>query len=177
MSTHQTASALQPTDGTASFSARASISGLRSKATSVALAAIFLWFGGMKFTQYEAQAIKGLVANSPFISFSYHVLGADTVSYLIGIVEVAIALLLLGRFISPRLSLVGGFGAAATFVLTFSFFFTTPGVSLGDLGFPAISVVPGQFLLKDLGLFFLALVVVSDSLREIAARRDRRKPI
>ena len=130
----------------------------------IALGIVFLWFGGMKFTAYEAKAIQGLVANSPLMSFVYGFLGVQTVSILIGIVEIAIAVLLLGRFVSPRLSALGAAGAAITFVLTFSFFLSTPGVGLAGHGPLAISVLPGQFLLKDLALLFLSIVLLRDSL-------------
>lgn len=140
---------------------------LAGKAPYIALAIVFLWFGGMKFTAYEARAIQGLVANSPLISFVYSFLGVQTVSILIGLVEVAIAALLLGRLVSPRLSALGAAGAAITFALTFSFFFSTPGVGLADHGALAISVAPGQFLLKDLALLFFSLVLLRDSLTAV----------
>lgn len=132
-----------------------------------ALVIIFVWFGGMKFTAYEAGAIQGLVANSPFMGWVYSVFGVRTVSNLIGIVELIAALLIAGRLISPRLSAIGGVLALGTFAVTLSFFFTTPGVALAELGFPAISVLPGQFLLKDVGLAALALFVVSESLAKL----------
>ncbi|MEO1093208.1 MAG: DUF417 family protein, partial [Pseudomonadota bacterium] len=88
-------------------------------------------------------------------------------SNLIGSVELIAALLIAGRLVSPRLSAIGGLLALGTFVVTLSFFFTTPGVTLAELGFPAISVLPGQFLLKDIGLAALALFVISDSLTKL----------
>jgi transcription-repair coupling factor (superfamily II helicase) len=54
--------------------------------------------------------------------------------------------------LSPKLSVVGGALSAGLFFTTLSFMFSTPGVIEPSLGFPAISVAPGQFLLKDLGL-------------------------
>jgi len=45
---------------------------------------------------------------------------------------------------------------------------TTPGVFEASLGFPAISVVPGQFLLKDLGLFVVSIFIVGTSLTALA---------
>ena len=138
---------------------------LATKGPYIALAIVFLWFGGMKFTAYEAKAIQGLVANSPLISFAYQIFSVQTVSVLIGLVELSIAALLLGRLISPRLSALGAAGAAITFALTFSFFLSTPGVGLAGQGPLAISVVPGQFLLKDLALFFLSLALVRESLK------------
>ena len=116
------------------------------------LVAVFLWFGGMKFTAYEAGAIEGLVANSPFLSVLYSLLDVQGVSNLIGTTELLIAVLLAFRFVYPAAAVVGAAGAIATFLVTLSFFFTTPGVFLPEHGTFAISVLPGQFLLKDLVL-------------------------
>ncbi|MEP0069560.1 DUF417 family protein [Pyruvatibacter sp.] len=143
---------------------RVALSVIADKGAYVALGIIFLWFGGMKFTTYEAEAIQGLVASSPFTSFLYGLLSVQGVSSLIGSVEIIVAVLLLARFVSPKLSLVGAAGAVATFLVTFSFFFSTPGVFLADVGGPAISVLPGQFLLKDLVLLVVSLWAVHDSL-------------
>mgnify|MGYP000167997647 CR=1 FL=1 len=49
-------------------------------------------------------------------------------------------------------AMIGAAGAIATFLVTLSFFVTTPGVFLPEHGTFAISVLPGQFLLKDLVL-------------------------
>lgn len=130
-----------------------------------ALSIVFLWFGGMKFTAYEAGAIEGLIANSPFIAFTLSIFSAQTVSNLIGIVELAIAALLALRFFNPKLAAIGAAGAALTFVLTFSFFFSTPGVFLEGVSGPAISVLPGQFLLKDLALLALSIFLLNDALK------------
>ena len=127
-----------------------------------ALGLIFLWFGGMKFTQYEAEAIHGLISNSPFLSWLSAVLSVTATAKLIGVVELIIAALLFARVSSPSLAKLGALGAIGTFVLTFSLFFSTPGVVL-DSGFPAISVVPGQFLLKDLGLLALSYLLYKES--------------
>ncbi len=35
------------------------------------LVIVLLWIGGMKFTGYEAEGIKPLVANSPLMSWVY----------------------------------------------------------------------------------------------------------
>ncbi len=150
---------------------RIALAAIADKGAYVALGIVFLWFGGMKFTAYEAEAIQGLVANSPFTSFLYSVLSVPGVSILIGSVEIIIALLLLARFISPRLSVIGAAGAVATFIVTFSFFFSTPGVFLADVGGLAISVLPGQFLLKDLALLVVSLWAVHDSLTAVEIDR------
>jgi len=130
----------------------------------IALAFVFLWFGGMKFTAYEAGAVEGLIANSPFISFLLSMFSAQTVSILIGVVELLIAGLLAARFFAPKLAIIGAAGASLTFLLTFTFFFSTPGVFLEDVSGPAISVLPGQFLLKDIALLAASLWALNDAL-------------
>lgn len=129
----------------------------------ISLPIIFFWFGGMKFTTYEAEAINGLIANSPFISFLLNIFSAQGISNLIGTVEIVIGVLIASRFIAPRLAQLGGYAAAATFVLTASFFLTTPGVFEPSVGGLGISVLPGQFLLKDIGLFALSLFIAADA--------------
>ena len=37
----------------------------------VAILVIFVWIGGLKFWNYEAEGIVPFVANSPFMSFFY----------------------------------------------------------------------------------------------------------
>ncbi len=130
----------------------------------ISLPIVFLWFGGMKFTAYEAAAIEGLIANSPFISFLLTIASAQTASMLIGTVELSIAILLALRFVNPKLAVLGALGATLTFLLTLSFFLSTPGVFLDNVSGPAISVVPGQFLLKDLVLLAASLWALDDAL-------------
>ncbi|GAA4051874.1 DUF417 family protein [Parerythrobacter jejuensis] len=135
----------------------------------VALPVIFFWFGGMKFTSYEAEAINGLIANSPFIAFTLNIFSAQGISNIIGSVEILIGLLIASRFFAPRLAQLGGYLAAATFALTASFFLTTPGVFEPSVGGLGISVLPGQFLLKDIGLFALSLFVAADAAKAVKA--------
>jgi len=49
------------------------------------------------------------------------------------------------------------------FASTLSFLFTTPGVTAAS-GFPVLSVLPGQFLLKDLVLIGASLWTLGDAL-------------
>jgi len=140
---------------------------LTGKAMFFSLALVFLWFGGMKFTAYEAEAIQGLIENSPFVFFLLDLFGANGAARLIGIVELTIAGLLATRYLAPRLAAVGALGASATFVLTSSFFLSTPGVFLPEVGSLAISVVPGQFLLKDIVLLAVSLWAFKDALAAI----------
>ncbi|MEP2735161.1 MAG: DUF417 family protein [Erythrobacter sp.] len=138
-------------------------------AATIALPVIFFWFGGMKFTSYEAEAISGLIANSPLIAFTQNLFSNQGISNIIGSVEILIGLLIASRFFAPRLAQIGGYLAAATFALTASFFLTTPGVFEPSVGGLGISVMPGQFLLKDIGLFALSLLVASDAAKAAKA--------
>lgn len=136
-----------------------------------ALVVIYLWFGGMKFTHYEAQGLVPLVSSSPLLSWMYDMFSVRGFSTFLGVVEVSIALLIAGRVISPWISAAGGILSTGLFITTISFMLSTPGVFETSLGFPAISVMPGQFLLKDIGLLAASFFVFAQSLSDIAARQ------
>ena len=40
----------------------------------LSLVVIYFWFGGMKFTEYEAQGLVPLVSNSPLVGWFYDLL-------------------------------------------------------------------------------------------------------
>jgi uncharacterized membrane protein YkgB len=128
------------------------------------LALIYFWFGGMKFTTYEAEGLVPLVRNSPLLSWMYEIFSVRGFSTFLGFVELTIGLLIAGRLLSPALSAIGGFLSAGLFVTTLSFMISTPGVFEPGLGFPAITVAPGQFLLKDIGLLAASVFVLGHSL-------------
>lgn len=144
---------------------RVDIQSLGESATRYGLVAVIGWIGLMKFTHYEAEGIRPFVANSPLMSWAYSVLSVDAFSALLGVVEVTVAVLIALRPISARASALGSALAVGMFATTLSFLLTTPGVwepSLG--GFPAISAVPGQFLLKDVVLLGAALWSLGEAL-------------
>ena len=111
----------------------------------------------MKFTSYEANGIHGFVSNSPLLSWMYSFLSIQGFSNFLGVLEISVGLLIAARVFSPKLAILGGVLSTGLFFTTLSFMLTTPGVFEASLGFPAISVVPGQFLLKDLGLFVVSI--------------------
>jgi uncharacterized membrane protein YkgB len=129
------------------------------------LALVLVYIGGMKFTAYEAQGISGLVANSPLLAWTYNLFSQQGLSNLIGLIELAIAALIAARPFNPRASALGGVLAVGLFATTLSFLFSTPGIVEASLGFPALTVMPGQFLLKDIVLLGAAVYVIGDSLR------------
>ena len=122
------------------------------------------WIGFMKFTAYEAEAIRPFVANSPLLSWVYGPMSVRGFSTVFGVVEVAIALLIAARPFAPRVSALGSALAVGMFLTTLSFLVTTPGVwepSLG--GFPALSAIPGQFLIKDLALLGISVWTLGEA--------------
>lgn len=130
------------------------------------LVAILLYFGTFKFTAVEAAAIRPLVENSPLLAWMYALLSEQAVSNLIGTAEIATAALIAARPWSPRLAVVGGLLAAATFALTVSFLFTTPGSWARVPGFPLpLPSGGGGFLLKDVFLLGAALWTAGEASR------------
>ena len=135
------------------------------------LAIIYAWFGGMKFTDYEAQGLVPLVENSPLLSWFYALLSVRGFSNFLGVLELSIGLLIALRLVNPIFSAAGGLLSAGLFATTVSFMISTPGVIVPELGAPAISVAPGQFLLKDIGLFAVSFWVFIDSLKAVVRNR------
>jgi uncharacterized membrane protein YkgB len=131
-----------------------------------ALVVIFLWFGGMKFTAYEANAIAPFIAHRPFMSWLHALFGVQGASYVIGVIELSTAAaLILGAF-QPIFSALGAAMSAATYLITLTFFLSTPGVAEPTAGgFPAIAAAPGQFLLKDLVLLAASLSLLLASVQ------------
>jgi uncharacterized membrane protein YkgB len=128
------------------------------------LVVVLCWIGGMKFTAYEAEAIFPFVSNSPLLSWSYWIFGTQGFSNLLGVSEIGIGLMVAARPLSARAAAAGGGLAVLMFLTTLSFLFTTPGVWAAPAGgFPALSVVPGQFLVKDLVLLGASLWVFEEA--------------
>ncbi len=131
---------------------------------------VLAWIGAMKFTAYEAGAIEGLVASSPFLAWLYTIASQQAVSNLIGTIEIAIAVsLALGPFFR-KAALIGALGAIVTFLTTLTFIFTAPGWEQSLGGFPSLSVVPGQFLLKDIVLLAASVSLLGRAITDEAAR-------
>jgi uncharacterized membrane protein YkgB len=129
------------------------------------LAGVIGWIGLMKFTPVEAEAIRPLAVHSPLMAWASAALGVRPFSNLVGVAEVTIAVLIALRPVATRASALGSALAVGMFATTLSFLLTTPGVWEASLGgFPAISVLPGQFLLKDVVLLGGALWSLGESL-------------
>jgi uncharacterized membrane protein YkgB len=88
----------------------------------------------------------------------------------LGSLEIAAALLIAIRPLAPKISVIGSAMGILLFLSTPSFLFTTPGVTAAS-GFPVLSVLPGQFLLKDLVPVSASLWTLGDSLGAALPRR------
>jgi uncharacterized membrane protein YkgB len=131
-----------------------------------ALVVVFLWFGGMKFTEYEANGIAPFIAHSPFMSWLHVVFGVRGASDVIGVLELSTAAALIVGAVKPFFSALGAAMSAMTYLITLTFFLSTPGVAESTAGgFPAISAAPGQFLLKDLVLLAASLCLLGASVQ------------
>lgn len=166
----------------------------------VAILIIFVWIGGLKFWNYEAEGIVPFVANSPFMSFFYHEKAPDYKQYKqpegsfdavkhawhvgnntygfshgLGVLIMSIGLLTFLGFFSTRVGLVGELLAIVMTVGTLSFLVTTPEVWVPDLGsgesgFPLLSGA-GRLVVKDTAILAGALVLLSDTARRLLERR------
>jgi uncharacterized membrane protein YkgB len=138
------------------------------------LVVVIAWIGALKYGSYEAAAIQPLIAHSPLLSWLYHLFSVRALAAVLGTAEIVAALLIALRPFWPRVSAAGSAFGVLLFLSTLSFLFTTPGVTVAPAGgFPVLSVLPGQFLLKDLVLIGAALWTLGDSL---GAARSQTRP-
>ncbi|WP_455625585.1 DUF417 family protein [Parabacteroides sp.] len=166
----------------------------------ISILIIFVWIGGLKFWNYEAEGIVPFVANSPFMSFFYTKSAPEYKTYKLkegefdqakhewhqanntygfsrglGILIMAIGILTFLGIFSPKIGLVG---AGLAIIMTFgtlSFLVTTPEVWVPDLGsgefgFPLLSGA-GRLVIKDTAILAGAIVVLSDSARGILKKK------
>ena len=136
-----------------------------------ALALIFVWFGLLKFTQYEAAGVAPLVMNSPFVAWWHSLFGIAGTSRMLGIYEILTGLLIALRPFQPRAAAIGGAMATICFLVTVSFMFSTPGVVQPGFDNPlALSAFPGQFLLKDVVLLAVSVSILLGARAEARTR-------
>jgi uncharacterized membrane protein YkgB len=125
---------------------------------------IFLSFGIQKFTPQSAEGIAQYINNSPFVWW-LSVFGVRGEAYLLGVVELSTALLFAAGAFNPLISALGALMGTATFLITWSFFFTTPGVVKWSLSSDPIAWnLTGEFLFKDVVLLSVCVVLFLASL-------------
>jgi len=154
----------QPT-GTAASTAEHPVATVGRQLVRYGLVVVIAWIGALKYTSYEATSIQPLIAHSPIFSWLYSIVSVRAFAAVLGTAEIIAALLIAIRPLSPRISAIGSAMAVLLFLSTLSFLFTTPGATVAAAGgFPVLSVLPGQFLIKDLVLVSAALWTLGDSL-------------
>jgi reactive chlorine resistance protein C len=114
----------------------------------------FFGFGMVKFTGGEAPAIHPLLVHSPFLFWLPRLFDQPISSDIIGVIEIALAVMMASRPLAPRLSAIGSFAVAASLVVTLSFLVTTPSLD------PALSA----FIVKDVTLLGVALWSAGEAL-------------
>lgn len=161
MASHSSALLREESDGTVA---------LGRLLLTLTLAVIFLWIGAMKFTTYEAEGVAPFIANNPLISWLHTAFGIEGGSRVLGVYELLTGVLLIARFVSPRLGAIGAAMSVITFLITLSCLVFTPGVGAPAAGgFPALSAEIGQFLAKD-----FVLLAASVYLLGVARNAERR---
>ncbi len=137
---------------------------------------IFVSFGMQKFTLQSAQGIEPFITNSPFISW-LSVLGFRGEAYFLGVTEFVIAALLAAGAFNPVLSALGSFLGVVTFAITWSFFFTTPGVVKWSLSTdPMAWNLADEFLFKDIVLLCVCIVLFLASLPRTGVKPETSRP-
>src|SRR5215471_18042304 len=131
---------------------------------------IFVSFGMQKFTLQSAQGIVQFISNSPFISW-LSLFGFRGEASFLGVVEFVIAALLAAGAFNPLLSAIGSLMGVLTFAVTWSFFFTTPGVVKWSLSTdPMAWNLTGEFIFKDIVLLCVCIVLFLASLPQSLVR-------
>ncbi|RYV01348.1 hypothetical protein SOPP22_13180 [Shewanella sp. OPT22] len=122
----------------------------------IPVAMVLLWIGGMKFYEFEAKAIVGLVETSPFMSWLYVLFSVQGASNVIGGFDVLFAVLLGAGILlnNKKLIILSGLACLSVFLMTQTFLFTT------QIAFSSTTLFQrlGQFVIKD--LWYVANLVV-----------------
>jgi uncharacterized membrane protein YkgB len=125
---------------------------------------IFVSFGIQKFTPESALGIALYISDSPFVSW-LSIFGIRGEAYLLGAIELTTAALLTAGAFVPILSAFGSLMGIGTFAITWSFFFSTPGVVKWSLSTDPITWnLTGEFLYKDVVLLCVCIVLFLTSL-------------
>lgn len=137
---------------------------------------IFVAFGIQKFTPQSAEGIVQYISHSPIVGW-LTIFGVRGEAYLLGVVELATAALLAAGAFSAFASSLGSLMGVATFLVTWSFFFTTPGVVRWSFSADPIAWnLAGEFLFKDVVLLCVCIVLLLASLSRVSLDAGQRKP-
>lgn len=125
-----------------------------------AMIVMLLWAGAYKMTDPGSEGIEVLVNNSPLISWHFQVFGIHTGGDLIGLTEIAAAILLLAGLFRPVAGILGGAIAVLMFFVTSTMLITTPDAITKVNGMGYMSFL-GLFLYKDLLALGVSLYLIT----------------
>jgi uncharacterized membrane protein YkgB len=132
------------------------------------LVVLFLIFGYQKWFDYEAQVLIPYISNGPLLSWMYPVFGIRGASWVLGVTEWSLALLLFLGFWNRRLGVLGALGSCAVFVGTVTIIpFMPDGWAASAGGFPAMTGNVA-FLMKDVVLFAAAFYLLKQDVARVA---------
>ncbi len=112
------------------------------------LGVVVLWIAVLKFA--DPSPVVGM------LQASFPALASSAFVYLLGLLELGVAVLLL----TGRALRYAGLGLLVLFAGTLAIFVVAPQITFGASGFPFLSLA-GQFLLKDLVLFAAAATIIA----------------
>jgi uncharacterized membrane protein YkgB len=137
---------------------------------------IFVAFGIQKFTPQAAEGIVQYITHSPIVGW-LTIFGVRGEAELLGVVELMIAALLAVGAFNSFASVLGSAMGVGSFVVTWSFFFTTPGVVRWSLSTDPIAWnLTGEFLFKDVVLLCVCVVLLLASFSRWSFDARPRKP-
>lgn len=137
-----------------------SLNHLKSALTGLTFISVIMimgWIGALKFVQYEAEGIYGLMSTNILFSWMYDVWSVQGASNVIGVVELTFLALLLAFPFSRTLGRLGVLGIVATTLGTQSFLVSLPGWNESAY-FPLINE-RGVFFIKDHFLVACSLIL------------------
>jgi uncharacterized membrane protein YkgB len=117
--------------------------------TSIGMIVMLLWAGSYKMTAPGAEGIIPLVSNSPLISWHFRLFGPYVGADIIGLTEIAAAILIIAGYVRPKAGIIGGFITTLMFFITSTMVITTPGAVIAVHGMRYMSFL-GLFLFKDI---------------------------
>ncbi|HTV06657.1 MAG TPA: DUF417 family protein [Acidobacteriaceae bacterium] len=127
---------------------------------SIGMIVMLLWAGSFKMTTLGAEAITPLVTHSPLISWQFKLFGPYIGSDIIGLTEIAAALLFIVGYFKAKAGIIGGLITTVMFFITSTMIITTPGAIISIHGMKYMSFV-GLFLFKDVISFGVSFYLVS----------------
>ena len=88
-------------------------------------------------------------------------------------IEITLGIGIALRQVRPRISGIASLVSVGMFLTTLTFLFTTPGWE-PTLGFPGLSSLPGQFLLKDIVLLGAVVFTAGEAFAAVPGRETSR---